>query len=101
MHVAEKERLSKEAEMQIAALRKINHWKMIALAVSAIGVALVYGGFAGTAQNLFLGILGIVSMVIGVVCAIALNLGLKNGRRNVGKILDVLEGHYINEGVVS
>lgn len=90
MNAVEKKRLSREAEMQMKALKKINRWKSIALAISAIGVALVYGGFAGAGQNLFLGICGIIFMVIGAVCAIILNLGLKNGRKNVEKILDVL-----------
>lgn len=90
MNAAERKRLSQEVQMQMEALKKINQWKIIALAVSAIGVALVYGGFAGAGQNLFLGISGIACMVIGTACAIVLNLGLKNGRSNVKKILDAL-----------
>lgn len=90
MNEAEKKKMSKEAEMQMEALRKIHRWRTIALAVSAVGVALVYGGFAGTAENLFLGICGIAFMAAGMACAIILNLGLKNGRRNVEKILDAM-----------
>ena len=47
MNTAERNRLSKEAEMQLAALKRISHWKTIALAVSTIGVAGAYAGFAG------------------------------------------------------
>lgn len=90
MNAVEKARLSKEAEMQLAALKRINRWKIMALAVSAVGVAVTYAGMAGAERNLFLGIPGILVIVLGTVGAMVLNLGLKNGRRNVEKILDIL-----------
>ncbi|MCI9645237.1 MAG: hypothetical protein HFH40_00215 [Lachnospiraceae bacterium] len=90
MDAKEKKRLSKEAQMQLSALKTINKWKTLALALSAIGVALTYAGMAGTARNLPLGILGIAAILIGAVCAIILNLGLRNGRRNVEKMLDAI-----------
>lgn len=92
MNVVEKKRLSKEAEMQIRALRRISLWKTIAIAFSTLGVALTYAGLAGRNQSIFLGILGIILIIVSACCAIVLNLGLKNGRRNVEKILDVLNG---------
>ncbi len=91
MNAVEKKRLSKEAEMQVKALKKINQWKNIAVAISAIGVAITYAGMAGAERNTFLGILGIIVIVVGIVSAIVINLGLKNGRRNVEKILNVLD----------
>jgi len=90
MNAIEKKRLSKEAEMQLSALKRINQWKTLALALSAIGVALTYAGMAGAARNLPLGILGIATILIGAASAIVLNLGLKNGRRNVEKMLDAI-----------
>ena len=90
MNAAEKKRLSKEAELQLAALKIINRWKTIALVLSAMGVALTYAGLAGTAPNLPLSILGIASILIGAAGAIVLNLGLRNGRRNVEKMLDAI-----------
>ena len=57
------------------------------LALSAIGVAIAYAGFAGTKQYTFLGILGIAIIIISTICGIILNLGLKNGRKNVEKII--------------
>lgn len=92
MNASEKRSLSKEAQMQVRALKMINRWKNIALALSAIGVAIAYYGMAGGMQNLLLGILGIALMVVGSCSAVVLNLGLKNGRRNVGKILHILDG---------
>ena len=90
MIAAEKKRLSKEAELQLSALKIINRWKTLALALSAIGVALTYAGLAGTVRNLPLSILGIAAILIGAASAIVLNLGLKNGRRNVEKMLDAI-----------
>lgn len=91
MNVIERRNLSKEAEMQIKALKKINLWKKIAMAVSTIGVALAYAGFAGIIQSLFLGIFGVVLTIVAIIAALVFNLGLKNGRRNVEKMLSILE----------
>lgn len=92
MDVKEKEKLVSEAKMQLAALRRINVWKKLAIFVSAIGVAIAYAGLSGTPSNLFLSILGIFLIVGGFVIAAILNLGLKNGRRNVEKMINVIDG---------
>ena len=47
MNVNEKNKIIREAQQQTAALKKISRWKMIAMAVSTLGVALAYAGFAG------------------------------------------------------
>lgn len=91
MNVIDKRKLSKEAEMQIEALKKINRWKLIAIAVSTLGVAAAYAGLAGIVQSLFLGVLGVGITVVAAAAALVFNLGLKNGRRNVEKILNALE----------
>lgn len=91
MNVMEKRELSKEAQMQIKALKKISMWRTMAIAVSTIGVALAYAGLAGDNQNIILGILGIILVALSVICAVILNVGLKNGRRNVEKMLYVLD----------
>ena len=90
MSNAEKKRLSQEAAMQTKALRRINLWKNIAIAISALGVGLLYAGLSGMDRNLFFIIPGITIMVIGVISALVLNLGLKNGRRNVQAILNAI-----------
>ena len=91
MNSLEKKRLSKEAEQQMNALKRISRWRTMAIGISAIGVPLVYAGFGVEANILGLGILGICLIVIGFICAAILNLGIRNGRRNVGKILLILE----------
>lgn len=91
MNAREKENIAIEAQKQIEALRKIDIWKNIAVLVSTLGVAAAYAGLAGTSRNLFLGIPGVIIILFGAGRALLLNLGLRNGRRNVAKMLDVLD----------
>lgn len=96
MNAVEKNSLKKEAQLQIKALKKIDLWRTIAIAISTFGVAITYAGCAGRFPHLFLGILGIIMILFGVAGAVVFNLGLKNGRRNVEKMLNIL-----GEGEVS
>lgn len=91
MNALEKDSLLTEAKMQIKALKKINEWKKLAIIVSTIGVAIAYAGIAGTPSHLFLGILGIFLILAGTGAAVVTNLGLKNGKRNVEKIIQVID----------
>lgn len=92
VNVVEKKRLSQEAGLQMKALAQISQWKMTALFVSALGAAFTYAGFAGVQRNLFLGIPGILLILAGFGSAAVFNLGIKNGRRNVEKMLNILDG---------
>lgn len=87
-----KEILSNEAKQQIAALKKIRMWRTIAIAFSTIGVAVTYAAMSGESKELLWCILGIGLIVISISCAAVFNLGIKNGSKNVEKILSVLEG---------
>lgn len=96
MNAIEKESLIKEAKMQLTALKKINAWKRSAMIISTLGVAAAYAGFLGTTSHLFLGILGILFTIAGAFAAVVMNLGLKNGRRNVEKMINVIgEGRLL------
>lgn len=91
MNVLEKEHLLIEANMQIKALKKISEWKKMAMLISAIGVAVCYAGIAGTPSRIFLVILGILLTFVGAASAVVMNLGLKNGRQNVEKMINVMD----------
>lgn len=91
MNVAEKNRLSQEARLQMKALGQIGRWRKAALSLSAVGVAFTYAGYAGQSRYLFLGIFGIVLIAAGAISAAVFNLGLRNGKRNVEKIINRLE----------
>ena len=96
MNAVEKNRLAEEARLQNKALKRISTWKSLAMAVATLGVAITYAGFAGSCIRLFFGISGIVMILLGTFSAVLLNLGLRNGRKNVEKILKILD-----EGMVS
>lgn len=91
MNALKKNSLLTEVNMQIKALDKINEWKKLAIIVSTIGVAIAYAGIAGTPSHFFLGILGIFLTLTGAAAAVVTNLGLKNGRRNVEKMIHVMD----------
>lgn len=92
MNAIKKENLLAEAQMQAAALKKINVWKKLAIVISGVGVAIACVSLSGTPSHLFPGILGILLMAAGFTAAAVCNLGLKNGRRNVEKMICVIEG---------
>ncbi len=91
MNKSKKEFLAAEADSQLKALKTISHWRTLALAVSAIGVALTYAGFAAADRMIWLGITGILLIVSGFFGAAVFNLGIKNGRQNVNRILEAIE----------
>ncbi|NBH25328.1 hypothetical protein D3Z60_05880 [Lachnospiraceae bacterium] len=91
MNTVEKDRMMTEAKMQTAALKKINVWKKLAILVSTIGVAMAYGGLSGTPSRLFPSISGILLIITGFAAAVVFNLGIKNGRRNVEKIIRAID----------
>ncbi len=92
MNAIERKRLTKEAEMQVNALKKIRLWKALAIAFSTLGIALTYLSVTSANQKLFFGIPGIIFIIVGIGGATIFNLGLRNGEKNVRKILAVLDG---------
>lgn len=96
MNVVERNNLVTEAKMQINALHKISGWKKLAMIVSAIGVAMAYAGISATPSNLFLGISGIFLILAGAAAAVVMNLGLRNGKRNVEKMIHIIDGNRVS-----
>jgi len=91
MDTIEKKKLLNEAQMQMSALKRISIWRTIAIAISTLGVAMTYAAMTATSKNILFSILGIIIILTSLVIAIILNLGLKNGRKNVEKILNILD----------
>lgn len=91
MNRSRREFLTIEANCQMKALKMISRWRTLAFGISAIGVALSYAGFGAADQMMWLGITGIVFILSGFVGAAILNLGIKNGRQNVNRILNAIE----------
>ena len=91
MDVNKRNALLKEAEMQSAALKRLAVWRTSALCLFGSGSAVTYAGFFGSSGNLFLKTGGIILMILGFTGAAVINLGIKNGTRNVEKILKAAE----------
>lgn len=91
MNTVERESLVREAKMQTGALKTIGQWRNSALVISTLGAAALYAGMSGAEHRLFLGIPGGLLMAVGLAAALILNLGLKNGRRNVEYMLNLLD----------
>lgn len=83
--------LLREAKLQNNALKLIQKWLYIAIAISTMGVAITYYGFRGEQKVAF--VFGIIIIVIGALAAIIINFGMRNGRRNVEKILRAIENN--------
>lgn len=58
--------------------------------LSAIGIVLTFMGFGRNNINIIYGITGILIILTGSVLAVILNLGIRNGKANVEKILDAI-----------
>lgn len=85
MDATEKNFLTNEVSMQCKAIKKIKKWASAATLVSTIGVVVTYTAFAGEIHYIFPGILGIAAIILGAAGSLVLNLGIKNGKRNVKK----------------
>ena len=84
--------LMQEAKRQSDALKMIGRWRTIGFVAAAVGAVLLYNGLTGASRNIPLIVLGTVIVAIGMTAAILCDMGIRNGRRNVEKILDAAQG---------
>jgi len=85
--------LLKEADMQTRAIMRLETYKRLMYSGIAIGALLIgYGFFAGGGTTM--GVIGIVLAVICTPLAIVLYIGIRNGKRNVDKILDAYKAEH-------
>lgn len=77
--------------MQSEALKSISRWRAAAYIIAAIGAALIYGGVVRQTMRIPLIAIGAVLTAVGLAAAILCDLGIRNGRKNVEKILDAAE----------
>lgn len=83
--------LMQEAERQAQALKMIGRWRTIGFVVSAVGAVLLYSAVARAGGSLPLTAVGVLVMAAGLFAAVLCDLGIRNGRRNVEKILDAAQ----------
>ncbi len=75
--------------MQAKALERIGRWRTFSVFVAGVGVLLAWAGFSR--DILVLGIFGVVLTTLSFVFALLCTVGMRNGSRNVQKILDAAE----------
>jgi hypothetical protein len=59
--------------------------------VAAVGAVLLYNGLTGAGRSIPLIAIGTVIVAAGMAAAILCDMGIRNGRRNVEKILDAAQ----------
>ena len=84
--------LMQEAKRQSQALKMISRWRTIGFVAAAVGAVLLYNGLTGAGRSIPLIALGTVIVAVGMAAAILCDMGIRNGRRNVEKILDAAQG---------
>ena len=84
--------LMQEAKRQSQALKMIGRWRTIGFVAAAVGAVLLYNGLTGADRSIPLIALGTVIVAVGMAAAILCDMGIRNGRRNVEKILDAAQG---------
>ena len=83
--------LMQEAKQQSQALKTIGRWRTIGFVVAAVGAVLLYNGLTGAGRSIPLIAFGTVVVAVGMAAAILCDMGIRNGRRNVEKILDAAQ----------
>jgi hypothetical protein len=83
--------LLEEARRQSEALKSISKWRSTAFIIAAVGAALIYGGVMRESMRTPLIAVGAVITALGLAAAVLCDMGIRNGRKNVEKILDAAE----------
>jgi len=92
MNKAQKEAWLKEAGMQMKAIATLEKYNMASLAVAGVGAALCYFTFRAQDKNIAYIICSLLLALLGGVGSMILSVGIRNGKRNVEKILNAVEG---------
>ena len=83
--------LSVEAALQAGEIKKLEKWLRMFLSVSSIFLVIAYWGMKGKGIRFTAGVTGIVLTVICFLIAAVINLGIKKGRANIKRMLDLAE----------
>lgn len=90
MKAEEKKQMMYEAEMQNKMLVNLSKWFRNIMILSSIGVVIAYYGLSGSGTKFAFGIFGVLFTVICVIACFLINLGIRNGRKNVTHILELI-----------
>ena len=87
MSYQKKMQMLDEANKQTKALSKLGKWLKNIKMISTIFFIISYWGLTGSDLRFVFGVMGLISTIVCIIFAIVVNLGIKNGKRNVEKIL--------------
>ena len=83
----------KEIEFQTKMLNNLKKWIRNFIIISSIGIVLAYWGLAVQSKMPFtiLGVVGIIITVVSVILCVVIGLGMKRGKENVDKIIQLVK----------
>ena len=83
----------KEIEFQTQMLNNLKKWIRNLIILSSIGIILAYWGLGVQSKMPFtiLGVVGIIITVVSVILCVVIGLGMKRGKENVDKIIQLVK----------
>ena len=83
----------KEIEFQTQMLNNLKKWIRNLIVLSSIGVILAHWGLGTQSKMPFtvFGVVGVIITIISVILCVVIGLGIKRGRANVDKILQLVK----------
>jgi hypothetical protein len=91
MEAEKQDALLQEATLQIKMIKNLECWFRLLIVISGIGIVLVWWSFQTSTGTIVSGISGGVVAAAAFLAALLVNKGIANGRRNVAKILGLVE----------
>ena len=83
--------LTVEASLQAKEIKKLEKWLRMFLSVSSIFLVTAYWGFQGKGLRFAAGVTGIILTAACFLLAAVINLGIKKGRENIRRMLNIAE----------
>ena len=83
--------LTVEASLQAKEIKKLEKWLRMFLSVSSIFLVTAYWGIQGKGLRFAAGVTGIILTAVCFLLAEVSNLGIKKGRENIRRMLNLAE----------
>ena len=87
--------LTVEASLQAKEIKKLEKWLRMFLSVSSIFLVTAYWGIQGKGLRFAAGVTGIILTAACFLLAAVINLGIKKGRENIRRMLNLAENSDI------
>ena len=87
--------LTVEASLQAKEIKKLEKWLRMFLSVSSIFLVTAYWGIQGKGLRFAAGVTGIILTAVCFLLAAVINLGIKKGRENIRRMLNLAENSNV------